>query len=78
MGGYLRLRGELSKAHRSELKGNRLHFRILLQSIFAPLPSHPRLLESAERRPGIEHVVAIYPYRPRPDTVRHCVRFFDI
>ena len=60
----------LKVPRQSKLDGNRLHFRILLQSIFTQLAPHSRLLVSSEWRPRIQYMVAIYPDSPRSHTIR--------
>src|SRR5579862_8537047 len=44
----------------SKLCDDRLHLRVLLQSVFAQLAPDSRLLKTAERRSGIHDVVAIH------------------
>ncbi len=66
------------KFNRSQLEGDSFHFRVLLQAVFAEFTSNPGLLESAERGPGIQHVIAIHPDCARPHAVRDRVSLFDI
>src|SRR5581483_3709338 len=42
--------------------GNRLNLGVLLQAVLAQFTADARLLEAAERRRCIEHVVAVHPY----------------
>src|ERR1039457_6736752 len=58
----------------SELNGDRLHFRILLQAVFAQLTPNAGLLEASKRRRGIENVVAVHPDRARPNGIGDGVR----
>src|SRR5271154_2313747 len=61
-----------------ELDGDRFHFGVLLQSVFAQFTSYTRLLEAAKRSSGVENVVAVHPNRTGANTVRDRVGFLDI
>src|SRR5215469_7496706 len=62
----------------SHLHRDRLHFRILLQTIFAEFPAYSRLLEAAERRARIEHVVTVHPNRAGANGVGDGERLLDV
>ena len=62
----------------SELYGDGLNLRVLLQPVFAQFTSDSRVLEATKWRPGVDDVVAIHPDRSSPYTVSHCKRLFDV
>src|SRR5262249_24893235 len=47
-----------------QLNGNRLRLGVVLQHRFAVLAAMARHLEAAERRRGINDVIAVHPHRP--------------
>src|ERR1700730_5204660 len=63
---------------RLHLHRNRLHFRILQQTVLAEFPADSGLLETTERRPWIEHVVTIPPTRSGAHAVGDGERLLNI
>src|SRR6266478_6298450 len=57
---------------------DRLHFGVVCQTILAELAPDPRLLEPAERRTRVEHIVAIHPHRAGAHTVCNGMGLGDV
>src|SRR2546429_9070546 len=63
---------------RLQLHGDCLDFGILLQPVFPEFPADAGLLESPERRGGVENVIAVHPDGARANRVGDRVRLADI
>src|SRR6202045_5555494 len=66
------------RATRLQLNRYGFYFRVVGESIFAQFAPDARLLKSAKRRGGIEHVVAVHPHRSGAYVVGDRVSLSDI